>query len=170
MQRRNFGLLAGSALAGWAWPEAAVAQQSSTTLFTITRSKNKNVVVYRARSHGPGLDQHQPIDAYWQMLAEDGRREELGWAERKLAYGFSVSGLTAERCVLHLTAFKQRALVVTRQASTYRAIFTIAGKRAALERIFVQTNEDSFLPSVYYLDVFGTAVDGTSLKERITSP
>jgi Domain of unknown function (DUF4833) len=141
---------------------------SATTLFTIARSKNANVVRYVARTSESGLDPRHPLAAYWLMLAEDGRREELSWAERKLAYGFEVSRASAERCVLHLTAFKQRALVVTRQGPTFRAIVTIAGKRAALERIFVQTSEDSLLPSVQYLEVFGTAVDGTPLKERVT--
>ena len=37
---------------------------------------------------------NQPIDVYWLMLAENGRREELTWMERKMAYGFEVSGLS----------------------------------------------------------------------------
>ncbi|HXK18153.1 MAG TPA: DUF4833 domain-containing protein [Polyangiaceae bacterium] len=169
MQRRNFGALVGATLAAAAWPETAAAQQSSTTLFTITRSKNKNAVVYRAKTHGPELDQHQPLEAYWLMLAEDGRREELGWAERKLAYGFGVSGLSRERCVLSLVAFKQRPVTVERRDKTLRAFTSIAGQPGTLERIFVQTSEGTLLPSVQYLDVFGVGLDGRPLRERISA-
>ena len=44
----------------------------------------------------------------------------------------------------------------------------IAGKRAALTRIFVQTTEGSLLPRVQYLDLFGTAVDGAAVHERLS--
>jgi len=138
-------------------------------LFTITRSKNKNAVVYQAKTRGPELDQQHPIDAFWQMLAEDGRREELGWAERKLAYGFSLTDLTAERCVLRLVAFKQRPVTVERRGKTFRALTTIAGRPGTLEHIFVKTSEGSLLPSVQYLDVLGTGCDGAPLRERISA-
>jgi len=167
MQRRKFGTLVGAALASLSWPEVAAAEQSPATLFTITRSKNKNAVVYQAKARGLELDQQQPIDAFWQMLAEDGRREELGWAERKLAYGFSIAGLSAERCVLRLVAFKQRPVTVERRGKAFRAVTIIAGRPGTLEQIFVKTSEGSLLPSVQYLDVVGTDSDGARLSERI---
>lgn len=160
----------GTAIASCAWPAIAEGRApSKSALFTVARSKNANVVRYVARVGISGLDQDRPVDAHWLMLAEDGRREELSWAERQLAYGFSVSEATPERCVLRLVAFKQRALVVARQGETFRATLSIAGKRATLERIFVQTSEGGLLPSVEYLEVFGTSADGKQIKERVTS-
>src|SRR5258705_13664792 len=100
MQRRSLAGLFGATLASFAWPDTGRTQPAAATLFTIARSKNANVVRYQARTRGGGLDRSHPIDAYWLMLAEDGRREELSWAERKLAYGFSVSALTEEPCLL----------------------------------------------------------------------
>lgn len=170
LDRRSLGGLLGAALAVGVWPARADARPASPApLFTIARSKNANVVRYLARRDENGLAQRHPIEAYWLMLAEDGRREELSWAERKLAYGFDVSAVSRDGCVLHLAAFKQRGLVVARHGQTFRALVSIAGKRATLERIFVQTSEGGLLPSVQYLDVFGTAADGTPLKERVTS-
>ena len=169
LNRRSTGLLFGAAVASCAWPASAEASPSATTLFTIARSKNANVVRYVALTSENGLNLRRPIGAYWLMLAEDGRKEELSWAERKLAYGFEVSKATADRCVVSLAAFKQRPLLVVRQGSTFRAVLSIAGKRGALERIFVQTSEDGLLPSVQYLDVFGTAADGAPLQERVTA-
>jgi hypothetical protein len=139
------------------------------TLFKILRSKNANVVRYLAVLEGNDLSQRQPVAAHWLMLAEDGHREELSWAERKLAYGFSVSELSPERCVVQLTAFKQRPLVVERRGKSFRATLSIAGQRATLERIFVQTSEGGLLPSVQYLDLFGSAADGSPLSERVSS-
>lgn len=150
-----------------AWPDGAAAATAAATLFTIARSKNRNVVRYQARLRDGALDPEDPIEAFWLMLAEDGRREELSWAERKLAYGFSVSGATRERCVLGLTAFKTRPLVVERMGQRFGARVSIAGKPAMLERIFVQANEGALLPSVERVDLFGRSLDGTPLVERI---
>src|ERR1700733_11852537 len=83
----------------------------SRELFTLARSKNANVVKYAVRpARGGGFDLAAPVEAYWIMLAEDGRREELTWTERQLAYGFSVSNLSQGSFILHLTACSQRQL------------------------------------------------------------
>jgi Domain of unknown function (DUF4833) len=167
LHRRSLGGLFGTAVVSAAWPAVAEGQRSATTLFTIARSKNANVVRYVALSDDSGLILSNPIDAYWLMLAENGRREALSWAERKLAYGFSVSSSSAERCQLRLTAFKQRALLVERQGRRFRATLNIGGKRAVLERIFVQSSEEGLVPSVQYVDLFGSTPDGSPLTERV---
>jgi hypothetical protein len=69
----------------------AAAQTRTSPLFTIERSKNANVVHYDARLTADGeLDPKEPVIAYWIRLAEDGRREELSWIEKKKAYGFTI--------------------------------------------------------------------------------
>jgi hypothetical protein len=103
------------------------------------------------------------------MLAEDGRREELTWAERQLAYGFSTSRVTLEGCQLELVAFKARPLKVERHTRGFRALVPITGRPALLERIFVQTRESGLLPSVVHVDLYGQALDGTPLSERIVA-
>lgn len=169
LHRRSLGGLFGAALVSSAWPAFAEGQRSATTLFTIARSKNANVVHYVALSDDSGLIRTNPIDAYWLMLAENGRREALSWTERQLAYGFSVSSPSAERCVLQLTAFKQRPLLVQRQGRTFRATINIAGQAASLKRIFVQASGDGLLASVKYVDLFGSAADGSALSERVSA-
>lgn len=168
LPRRSLASLLGSAVVNSVLPVAAQKPHATTTLFSLGRSKNANIVRYAARSDAQGLDASHPIDAFWLMLAEDGRREELTWAERKLAYGFSVTGSSSERCVLRLAACPERPLVVDRRELTFRAMLQIAGKRAALTRIFVRTSEGGLLPRVQYLDLFGTAVDGAPVRERLS--
>lgn len=162
MQRRGFL----GALAALSWGNVAEGA-SPGELFRIERSKNRNVVVYRAQGSSRGLSKAAPVSAYWLMLAEDGHREELTWAERRLAYGFEVSDVTSERCRLTLRACSRRALSVERVDGAFRALGQVAGERALLERIFVQTREGALLPSVQYVDLFGKSRGGASLRERL---
>src|SRR5512143_1385587 len=76
-------------------PEKAAAptaaHKKTQSLFIIERSKNANVVHYDARLTADGkLDPEEPVVAYYIMLAEDGRRKELNWIEKKMAYGFDI--------------------------------------------------------------------------------
>jgi len=60
-------------------------------LFRVARSTNANVVLYEARLRNGGtLDEDEPVHPVWVMLAEDGRREELNFLERAMAYGVDV--------------------------------------------------------------------------------
>jgi len=103
------------------------------------------------------------------MRAEDGRREGLGWLERKLAYGFTTSfAAGGDALRLKLQAFSRRELVVRRDENGhFYAEATIAARRARLERIFVASNEGGLTPSVRYLDLFGRLPDGARVSERI---
>lgn len=167
LPRRSLGSLLGAAVVGSVSPLAAEGRHVATPLFSLGRSKNANIVRYVARHDAQGLDARRPVDAFWLMQAEDGRREELSWAERKLAYGFSVTASSAEHCVLSLVACPERRLLVGRRDLTFRTVLQIAGKHAALTRIFVQTSESGLLPRVQYLDLFGTAADGAAVHERL---
>jgi hypothetical protein len=65
-------------------------QERAVDLFVIERSKNRNVVRYDLVLDKSGFyDTRRPLDVYWLMLAEDGRREELSILERR-AYGFEL--------------------------------------------------------------------------------
>jgi hypothetical protein len=140
----------------------------SRELFTLGRNKNANVVKYAVRLARDGrLDQAVPVEAYWLMLAEDGRREELTWTERKLAYGFSVSVATSEGCLLHLDACSARALRVRATNGAYRAELAIQRQPAFLERIFVQTDNGALFPRVRYVEISGRNANGQALSERV---
>lgn len=163
-RRQLGGLLAGGA---WCWGRPAAAAPRASLLFSIARSKNANVVRYVALLDGQRLDPRRPIHAYWQMLAEDGRREELSFAEHKLAYGFEVSRLGPTSCELRLVAFAERVVLVERSSHGVRALVRIAGEQAVLQRIFVKASEGGLLPSVEYVDVRGTSLSGAPVSERL---
>lgn len=166
--RRAWHLLALSSVASLGAPRSLWAA-SSAELFTLARTKNANVVKYAVRLGRDGrLDLGKPVEAYWIMLAEDRRREELTWTERRLAYGFSVSSVTGEGLVLRLTACADRELRVRATSSGYRAELDLAGQRAFLQRIFVRTEPGALIPRVRYVEISGITAGGQRLIERIT--
>jgi hypothetical protein len=167
IQRRSalFGLLA---FAGSVAVGAPCFAGESRRLFHIGRSKNANIVSYDVRIDRKGkLIQSDPIDAYWRLFAEDGRREELSFFERKLAYGYSAERVSAEGFELRLSAFDRRPVYVRRKDGRYRAEMPIGGRKARLERLFVQST-DGVVPSVQSVDLFGTDLEtGARVRERL---
>lgn len=143
----------------------ASAVHAAQELFRIERSTNGNLVRYDARIEQNGeLDPARPVAAYW--LLEHGGREELTWLERTMAYGFSVS--PGERGVnLRLIAFGARQISVRKNGGRYRAELSIMGKRAVLNKIWVQADATLLGPKVRFIDVHATdATTGARLVER----
>jgi len=148
----------------------AARADGSQRLFVVQRSTNKNVVNYALRLDargGPHKD--EPIGAYWVMHEEGGRRAELTWIEKKLAYGWQVgSEVRADGFVVRLVAFERRPFRIVKLSGGYRALVEIASKPAYLERIFVTTREGGILPKVVSVELFGTdARTGKPAYERI---
>jgi len=135
-------------------------------LFVIERSTNANVVHYDANLRPDGqIDPHRPIQAYWIMAAQDGRREELTALERSRAYGFSVepeSSLQSFR--MELVAQRGRPIEVRRDGDAVRAQTTIAGRSAYLLRIYVTAGR----LKLKAIDYFGIDPNtGETVHERV---
>lgn len=144
-------------------------QEQVQHLFLIERSKNRNIVRYDLRLAKSGFyDARQPLDVYWLMLAEDGRREELSVLERQ-AYGFELlPNAKPTELGVRLVAVKDRPLMVRGGNGAYRAELPIRGTPAYLERIFVATREGPLFPSVIYIELHGRSLrDGQAVVERI---
>jgi hypothetical protein len=141
-------------------PLAAGADKDETTaqrLFHIERNKNANIVVYDAQVLPDGnLPEKDPVDVYWLKLAEDGARKNLNGIEKKMAYGFDVRERDGNRLVLKMKADVGRELTVDAVADTFRAMITIDDRQAQLNRIYIFAEEGGLLPSVKYIEFFGT--------------
>jgi hypothetical protein len=164
--RRAALTLAACFALGLALPAGAA---PSRRLFVIGRSKNKNVVHYDVKLTKSGsLNLQDPIDAYWIMHAEDGRREELTFLETRLAYGFSIESKVSESGFLMRLAACDRRLAVRKSSTGYQAEISIAGEQAILNKIFVQATDDAVMPKVVHIDVQGTSISsGKALRERL---
>ena len=144
--------------------------QPGENLFMIARNKNANIVQYEIRRTTDGqLDIGMPVNAYWLMFAENGRREDLTWMERELAYGHTTSHVSRGGFTLRLQAFSQREIHVELIGSRYRAFVSISGRKAILNRIFVFADDTGLMPKVRYLELQGIAENGAHLVERIAA-
>ena len=166
--RRTYLLMVLSALLALAIAGVASAGQDQR-LFVITRSKNTNEVHYVLRLDDRGVVRRDPLQAYWILRDKGGRREELGWMEKKLAYGWEiVSDVKPSGFLLRLVACEKRPLRVARTTAGYRALVSIAGRPAFLQRIHVTTREGGLKPKVMYIELFGThATTGARVREKL---
>lgn len=144
--------------------------QSAQNLFIIQRSKNRNEVHYDARLLQDGrLDPKKPVIAYWRLLAEDGRREELGFFERRKAYGFSLKPDSSGKLYwMTLVAYRDRAIKVYKNGKGACAELVIDGQPSYLRKLYIATDESGFIPSVKYVELYGVDVkSGKPRREKI---
>lgn len=169
VSRRLLLLAAGVAFVPGGAAYAAPQPRRMVPLFAIERSKNKNVVRYDLRLDKSGVyDVRRPLDVYWSMLAEDGRRLELSAFERR-AYGFELlPHAKPTELGVRLVAVKGRPLSVRRRDGVFRAEIPIGGQLAFLDSIFVATREVAPLPRVLYVELRGRRIgDECPLRERL---
>lgn len=135
----------------------AAAQIKTQPLFIIERSKNANVVHYEARLTADGvLDSKEPVIAYWVLLAEDGRREELNWIEKKMAYGFDIKpDPSVKGYIMTLVAAPHKQIIVKKEGHAVRAEGVIHGQRAVLEKLYIQASDGLTGPKVEYVELHG---------------
>jgi hypothetical protein len=129
-------------------------------LFIIQRSKNANVVHYDAQLTADGkLDPKVPVIAYWVMLARDGRRMNLNWVEKKMAYGINIKpDPSVNGYKMTIVAATQRSITVKKVGSTVRAEIVIDGRPAILEKMYINASERLTGPKVHYLELYGKDV------------
>jgi hypothetical protein len=132
------------------------------TLFIIQRSKNANEVHYEVQANADGSLKEEPVIAYWVLKADGGGREDLGWFEKKMAYGFDVEDADSKgEREMKLTAWEDRTLTLKKDENgKWRALTKIDGKEAYLTRLFIKTDESGITPSVLSIDLYGEEVDG----------
>jgi hypothetical protein len=147
-------------------PASAPAQSATQPLFIIERNKNANVVHYDAQLTADGkLDRKKPVVAYWVMLAQDGRRENLNWIEKKMAYGINIKPYpSVNGYQMTIVSAPQRSITVKKVGSAVRAEIVIDGRSAILEKIYINASGHS----VHYLELYGKDVQtGEKRFEKI---
>lgn len=140
-------------------------------LFVIERNMNKNTVCYDANIMQNGkLDTDEPIDAYWMDYASDGKRSELNYIQRKMAYGFSYEKTVNGNFYVTLKAFEKRKILVMQDArGNTTAIIKINGSDARLTKIFV-TAKPKMYTTVEYIEIYGNDIKtGKAVYEKITN-
>ena len=148
----------------------AAAQIKTMPLFIIERSTNANVVHYDARLAADGnLDPEEPVVAYWVLLAEDGRRKNLGWIEKRKAYGFTIKpDVSTNSYTMTLVADPKHLITVKQEKDVFSAEAVINGRPAVLEKLYINASEGFFGPTVLYIEVYGKDLQtGEMLREKL---
>jgi hypothetical protein len=150
---------------------SAFSRAARLHLFSIERNTNANLLHYALNLNEQGKPmKNDPISAQWQMLAEDGHREELTWLERNFAYGWRLlSKVTPRGFTLRLAAWDGRTIAVEPDPKhRFVARVTIDQRPAVLNKIYVEAEETATLPRVKSVTLYGTELGtGRKIRERI---
>ena len=123
-------------------------------LFVVTRSLNRNAVVYC-------LDDAGDVEAFWIMYEKpNAPTEELTLIEKNTAYGFAW-----DRPRMRVTSIKDRELKVE-GANAVTRVGDCA--RARIFHVHV-TMGSGLLPRPTHIDLHGVAEDGALHSERISA-
>jgi hypothetical protein len=142
------------------------------TLFIVERSTNANVIHYDVHvTSGGDIDPKEPVIAYWVMLAENGRRQELNTLEKNLAYGFTIHKDNADHSYwMTLVSQKQRPIHVIREEGRVNAVTRIGGSEAYLRKIYIKTHRSGLLRTADYFELFGKEVSsGDDCYEKVVA-
>jgi len=146
-------------------------------LFVIQRSKNANEVQYQLRVNDHcQIVSDYPVSAFWRLREEQPERTKPLTEFDQLAYGVVRQRMDENEVVFRLRALADKPLTATAtaQPDTGTCVSSVQveidDQMAALERIYVQTEEGRLRPKVTYIELFGTRVAGspTPVRERIT--
>ncbi len=142
-------------------------------LFFIQHSTGPNTVVYTARLNAQGqLDKQSPVDVFWRRFTSHGRRVELSYLERILAYGVNVQPSSAgkDAYVMSLAAYPKRTVVVEMDTNgTPMAVMDLPNHRVKLRYAYVKVADNRFIPGIDYIDIFGQDItSGKYVREHIS--
>jgi len=141
-------------------------------LFTITRSQNRNEVIYEARRTANGFDTQDPIKVYWIMVEDGGKTEDLNALEKRAAYGVSVVSATEKKVVFNLKALEDRKIEVTFDEKRNRslAVMPINGEACELDSVYINARPRKLnpVPEVLNIDISGrSVVSGEPVREVV---
>ena len=88
--------------------------------------------------------------------------------ERLKAYGFTTEAAAADSYYMHIVSERAHPILVARAGDSVRAETKIAGHRAYLRRIFVNTRRSMLVPTAESAELYGEdAVTGEPCYEKV---
>ena len=141
-------------------------------LFYLQRDPNTNTLIYSLNLEKDGeINRSQPVSVYWLRYAEKGEKKDLGYIQRKFAYGILTKELSKDRFELRFVSHKKLSFYLLRSANDqkYYVSVTLNDKKIKINRLFIRIEGGSFwLPNVKYASIEGTELTtGKAITERI---
>ena len=138
------------------------------TLFYLEKNDNANTTFYDINLDKNGLiNSEKPVDFYWKLFHEDGRREEVSFIAKKLAFGLSeIKEIEPGKHYSIRVASMDRNIEVKRYDNCSWAEMVIDGKVSRLERVMLKIKKSIPFVSLVYMDLYGMDMNK---KEKINA-
>jgi hypothetical protein len=148
-------------------------------VLAISRSKNDNTVVYRARTQNHHFIESEAIEVYWMGFSRkdphaslDKLRDELSWIEKKIAYGATAHrhGHVGDEYEVKLVAVPSLKTVMKYHGDRVRLTGTLGGRTSYITRVYVMAKENFVgLPTVIFVNIHGIDIEtGEEIVEKIS--
>lgn len=141
-------------------------------LFYLQRDPNTNTLIYALNLQKDGkIDKNQPVKIYWIRYSENKQRKELGYIQRKFAYGLITKPINQEQYELRFVSHKSLVFYLKRLGNgNYYVEIIINGKKISVQRLFVRIEGGSFwIPNVKYATIEGQDTEsGKPVIEKIS--
>jgi phosphatidylglycerophosphate synthase len=141
-------------------------------LFYLQRDPNTNTIICELNTDSRGqVDETEPVHVYWLRFQENGEKKDLGYIQRKFAYGIESKSMGKGEYELRFVSHKKLPmyLVKSEDDKKYHVYVTVNNKKIQIERIFLRIEGGSFwLPNVKYVEIKGmNTSNNTLITERI---
>jgi phosphatidylglycerophosphate synthase len=141
-------------------------------LFYLQRDPNTNTIICQLNTNAKGeVDKDEPVNVYWLRYQENGEKKDLGYVQRKFAYGIDSKYLGKDQYELRFVSHKKLPmyLIKSEDDKKYHVFVTVNNKKIQIERIFLRIEGGSFwLPNVKYVEIKGlNTASNASITERI---
>lgn len=140
-------------------------------LFYLQRDPNTNTLIYALNLQENGsINRSQPVSIYWLRYGEHGEKKELGYIQKKFAYGLVTKEIAKDKFELRFVSHKTLPLYLSKVGEKYTVTVAVNGKTIKINRVFIRIVGGSFwLPNVRYALIEGIdLVTSKSLAEKIT--
>jgi len=144
----------------------------SNQLFYLQRDPNTNTIICSLNEDENGIvNKSEPVKVYWIRYDENGEKKELGYIQRKFAYGIETKAIAKDQYELRFVSHKKLPMYLVKSPDDkkYHVYVTVNNKKIQIERIFLRIEGGSFwLPNVKYVDIKGVnTLTKTATTERI---
>lgn len=140
-------------------------------LFYLQRDPNTNTLICEVNLDEKGnINKSNPIHTYWIRYAEKGEKKELGYIQRKFAYGIDAKEISKDKYELRFVSHKKLIFILQRNTERQYYVSVIANNKSIkVNRLFVRIEGGSFwVPNVKYGEIEGTdQSSGKPITERI---
>ncbi|TCD20358.1 DUF4833 domain-containing protein [Pedobacter psychrodurus] len=141
-------------------------------LFYLQRDPNTNTLIYALNLKENGsINTDAPIQVYWIRYGEKGQKKDLGYIQRKFAYGIDTKALGADKYEFRFVSHKKLPFYLQRYSDkSYHVSVTINNRIIRVTRLFIRIQGGSFwLPNVKYGEIEGIEEStGKAIVERIS--